>query len=138
MILTIGLILLSQVTVGTPEIEVVRDLVLVGLGVGVGMPLYFNATQSVVDARYLGVVSSQIQFWRNIGSMVGAALLGSVLGHELGQKIAAAVPTQVAGAVAANVGNAQAIFSPLRLRGFPRRSSSRSEAHSPHRSTTCF
>jgi EmrB/QacA subfamily drug resistance transporter len=118
-ILTVGLWLLAQVTVGTPEIEVVRDLVLVGLGVGVGMPLYLNATQSAVDARFLGVVSSQIQFWRNIGSTVGVALLGSVLGHELGTKIAAAVPPQVAGAVSANTGNAQAIFSPAATAGIP-------------------
>src|SRR5438552_11386972 len=111
-ILTIGLILLAQVTVGTPEIEVVRDLVLIGLGVGVGMPLYLNATQSAVDARFLGVLSSQIQFWRNIGSTVGVALLGSVLGHELTQKIAAALPSQLAGAVSAKAGNAQAIFNP--------------------------
>src|SRR5919201_1013471 len=82
-ILTVGLWLLSQVTVGTPEVEVVRDLVLVGLGVGVGMPLYLNATQSAVDVQYLGVVSSQIQFWRNIGSTVGVALLGAVLAQEL-------------------------------------------------------
>ena len=111
-ILTIGLVLLAQVTVGTPEIEVVRDLVLIGLGVGVGMPLYLNATQSAVDARFLGVVSSQIQFWRNIGSTVGVALLGSVLGHELTQKIAAALPSQLAGAVSTKAGNAQAIFNP--------------------------
>ncbi|MDQ2915477.1 MAG: MFS transporter [Chloroflexota bacterium] len=118
-ILTIGLVLLAQVTVGTPEIEVVRDLVLVGLGVGVGMPLYLNASQSAVDARYLGVVSSQIQFWRNIGSTVGVALLGSVLGHELGQKIAAAVPPQFAGAVAGKTANAQAIFSPAAIQQIP-------------------
>jgi len=118
-ILVVGLYLLSQVTVGTPEVEVVRDLVLVGLGVGVGMPLYLNATQSAVDARYLGVVSSQIQFWRNIGSTVGVALLGSVLGHELSQKIAAAVPAQVAGSVSANAGNAQAIFSPDAIQRIP-------------------
>ena len=91
-VLTIGLYLLAQVTVGTPEIEVVRDLVLVGLGVGVGMPLYLNATQSAVDQRYLGVVSSQIQFWRNIGSTVGVAILGAVLSHELTQKIVASIP----------------------------------------------
>jgi len=110
-ILVIGLWLLAQVNVGAPEVEVVRDLVLVGLGVGVGMPLYLNATQSAVDVRYLGVVSSQIQFWRNIGSTVGVAILGAVLSHELPQKIAAAVPPQFAGAVAAG-SNAQAIFDP--------------------------
>ena len=118
-VLTIGLVLLAQVTVGTPEIEVVRDLVLIGLGVGVGMPLYLNASQSAVDMRYLGVVSSQIQFWRNIGSTVGVALLGSVLGHELGQKIAAAVPPQFAAALSGKTANAQAIFSPAAVQQIP-------------------
>jgi MFS family permease len=118
-ILTIGLVLLAQVTVGTPEIEVVRDLVLIGLGVGVGMPLYLNASQSAVDARYLGVVSSQIQFWRNIGSTVGVALLGSVLVHELGQKIVATVPPQFATAISGKAANAQAIFSPAAVAQIP-------------------
>src|SRR5438270_781799 len=74
--------------------------------------LWKNSTYTAVDARFLGVVSSQIQFWRNIGSTVGVALLGSVLGHELTQKIAAALPSQLAGAVSAKAGNAQAIFNP--------------------------
>jgi EmrB/QacA subfamily drug resistance transporter len=117
-ILVVGLYLLSQVTVGTPQIEVVRDLVLIGLGVGVGMPLYLNATQSAVDPRYLGVVSSQIQFWRNIGSTVGVAILGAVLSHELTQKIIAAIPPQFAGAIPAN-GNAQAIFEPSVMQRIP-------------------
>jgi MFS family permease len=117
-ILTIGLYLLAQVTVGTPDIEVVRDLVLIGLGVGVGMPLYLNATQSAVDQRYLGVVSSQIQFWRNIGSTVGVAILGAVLAHELTQKIVASIPPQLAGALPAN-GNAQAIFDPAVMQKIP-------------------
>ena len=113
-----GAVLVASVP-NAGHLSLVRDLVLVGLGVGVGMPLYLNATQSAVDARFLGVVSSQIQFWRNIGSTVGVALLGSVLGHELGQKIAAAVPPQLAGAVSANAGNAQAIFSPTATQGIP-------------------
>src|SRR5438094_2286449 len=117
-IMTGGLLLLAQVGVGTPEIEVVRDLVLVGLGVGIGMPLYLNATQSAVDARYLGVVSSQIQFWRNIGSTVGVAILGAVLSHELTQKIVASIPPQLAGALPAN-GNAQAIFDPTVMQKIP-------------------
>src|SRR5205809_526807 len=117
-ILVIGLWLLAQVNVGAPEVEVVRDLVLVGLGVGVGMPLYLNATQSAVDVRYLGVVSSQIQFWRHIGSTVGVAILGAVLSHELTQKIVASIPPQLQGALPAN-GNAQAIFDPSVMQKIP-------------------
>lgn len=116
--LVVGLWLLAQVRVGTPEIEVVRDLVLVGLGVGVGMPLYLNATQSAVDARYLGVVSSQIQFWRNIGNTVGVAILGAVLAQGLAQKIAATIPPQLQGAIPGG-GNPQAIFGPAAVERIP-------------------
>jgi EmrB/QacA subfamily drug resistance transporter len=116
--LVVGLWLLAQVRLGTPEIEVVRDLVLVGLGVGVGMPLYLNATQSAVDTRYLGVVSSQIQFWRNIGSTVGVAILGAVLAHEFSQGVAAAIPPQLLGAIPGG-GNPQAIFGPAAVERIP-------------------
>jgi EmrB/QacA subfamily drug resistance transporter len=114
-----GLYLLSLVTVGTPEIEVVRDLVLVGLGVGVGMPLYLNATQSAVDPKYLGVVSSQVQFWRNIGSTVGVAVLGAVLAHELPQKIAEKTAAlNLPAGLRSSLGsgsNPQALFDPTAL-----------------------
>ena len=119
-VMVFGLYELAQVTVGTPEIEVVRDLVLVGLGVGVGMPLYLNATQSAVDLKYLGVVSSQIQFWRNIGSTVGVAILGAVLSHELPIKIAEAtsslnLPPQARASLGGGSANPQALFDPAAI-----------------------
>ena len=119
LVMAAGLYLLSLVTVNTPTTEVVRDLVLVGLGVGVGMPLYLNATQSAVDAKYLGVVSSQIQFWRNIGSTVGVALLGAVLAHELPQRIAEAtsslnIPPALRSSLASG-SSPQALFDPAAL-----------------------
>ena len=109
-----GLWLLSQVTVGTAEIEVVRDLVLVGAGLGVTFPLYINATQGAVAREYLGVVSSQIQFWRNIGGTIGVSLLGAVLSHELPAKIQSSIaalnlPPQALAAIPTG-GSPQAIF----------------------------
>src|SRR5204863_8335900 len=82
-----GLWLLGQVTVDTKEIEIVRDLLLVGAGLGATFPLYINASQGAVPRQYLGVVSSQIQFWRNIGGTIGVAILGAVLSHDLPKKI---------------------------------------------------
>jgi hypothetical protein len=119
-VMVAGLWLLSQVTVGTTELEVVRDLVMVGIGMGVGMPLYLNATQSAVDVKYLGVVSSQIQFWRNIGGTVGVAILGAVLSHELPQKISAALaslnlPPQARAALGGGSGSPQALFDPAQI-----------------------
>ncbi len=114
-----GLWLLAQVTIATTELEVVRDLVLVGLGLGVTMPLYINATQSAVTRQYLGVVSSQIQFWRNVGGTIGVSILGAVLSHQLPLKISAGIaalklPPQFAAAVPTG-GSPQAIFDPASI-----------------------
>jgi MFS family permease len=114
-----GLFLLGRVTVGTSEVDVVRDLVLIGIGMGVTMPLYINATQSAVAHRYLGVVSSQVQFWRNIGGTVGVSILGAVLSHRLPENIRAGVaaldlPPQAAAAIPSG-GSPQAIFDPANI-----------------------
>src|SRR5438045_2515487 len=113
-IMTAGIYELSLVGVGTPETDVVRDLVLVGIGMGVAMSLYVNAVQSALPRQYLGVASSQIQFWRNIGSTIGIAILGAVLSHELPLKIqdkvsALNLPPQFANAIPQG-SSAQSIF----------------------------
>ena len=114
-----GLWLLGQVNVGTTEIEVVRDLVLVGAGLGVTFPLYINASQAAVPRQFLGVVSSQIQFWRNIGGTIGIAILGAVLSHDLPAKIRDAVaslnlPPQALSAIPSG-GSPQAIFDSAKI-----------------------
>jgi EmrB/QacA subfamily drug resistance transporter len=118
-VMILGLWLLSQVTVGAQELEVVRDLVLVGIGLGVTMPLYINATQSAVARQYLGVVSSQIQFWRNVGGTIGVSILGAVLSHQLPANISSAIaslnlPPQAAAAIPQG-SSPQAIFDPARI-----------------------
>lgn len=119
-IMVVGLYLLAQVGVGSSETEVVRDLILVGIGMGVAMPLYVNATQSALPHQYLGVSTSQIQFWRNIGSTVGVAILGAVLSHELPQKIqsniaALNLPPQAIAALPQSGGDPASIFDPARI-----------------------
>jgi hypothetical protein len=118
-VMVVGLYGLAQVTVGTPEIDVVRDLILVGIGLGVSMPLYINATQSALPREYLGVATSQIQFWRNVGGTVGVAILGAVISHQLPERIRTQVaalnlPPQVAASLPSGA-SAQAIFDPVRI-----------------------
>ena len=82
-VMIVGMWLLSQITPSTPEWHVVADLIVVGLGLGVTFPLYLTAVQVALPRRYLGVASSQIQFWRNLGGTVGSAILGAVLSNRL-------------------------------------------------------
>jgi len=118
-VMVLGLYGLAQVNVGTPQLDIVRDLVMVGIGLGVSMPLYINATQSALPREYLGVATSQIQFWRNVGGTVGVAILGAVVSHQLPQRIQTQVaalnlPPQVVASLPSG-GSAQAIFDPARI-----------------------
>ena len=119
LVMTIGLYLLSQIGVGSAERDVVVGLVLVGVGMGASMPLYLNAVQSALPRQYLGVASSQIQFWRNIGGTVGTAILGAVLSHQLPLRIrdnvaALNLPPQFSNALPQS-SSAQAIFDPTQI-----------------------
>jgi EmrB/QacA subfamily drug resistance transporter len=78
-----GMYLLSLITPGVPEWRVVAALIVVGLGLGVTFPLYLTAVQVALPRQYLGVASSQIQFWRNLGGTVGSSILGAVLANRL-------------------------------------------------------
>ncbi|MFI5283170.1 MAG: MDR family MFS transporter [Candidatus Dormibacterales bacterium] len=82
-VMIFGMWLLSQVNPSTPEWHVVADLIVVGAGIGTTFPLYLTAVQVALPREFLGVASSQIQFWRNLGGTVGSAILGAVLANRL-------------------------------------------------------
>jgi hypothetical protein len=46
------------------------------------------AVQSALPREFLGVASSQVQFWRNLGGTIGSAVLGSILANRLPGAIA--------------------------------------------------
>jgi EmrB/QacA subfamily drug resistance transporter len=82
-VMILGMWLLSQITPSTPEWHVVVDLIVVGLGIGTTFPLYLTAVQVALPRQFMGVASSQIQFWRNLGGTVGSSILGAVLANRL-------------------------------------------------------
>jgi EmrB/QacA subfamily drug resistance transporter len=120
----VGLLLLSQVTPQSSPLEVARNLVVVGFGVGLTFPLYLNSVQAALPRELTGVVTSQVQFWRNVGATVGVSLLGAVLAQRLPQQIERQVttldlPPAALGALGQLAGNAQALFDPGSLAQIP-------------------
>jgi EmrB/QacA subfamily drug resistance transporter len=122
-VMIFGMWLLSQVAPGTPEWRVVVDLVVVGLGIGTTFPLYLTAVQTALPRQYLGVASSQIQFWRNLGGTVGSAILGAVLANRLPDYLSTRVaglhlPAQVLASLPKG-GSANSILDPTLLAKLP-------------------
>jgi EmrB/QacA subfamily drug resistance transporter len=83
-----GIYIVAQTTPSTSQASLTLAIIIVGAGLGITFPLYINAVQSALPARFLGVGTSQIQFWRNIGGTVSSAILGSLLAQRLPGAIA--------------------------------------------------
>ena len=119
-LMMIGIYLLAQTTTSTSQTSITIDIVMVGLGLGTTMPLYINAVQSALPMRYLGVGTSQIQFWRNVGGTVSSAILGSILAQRLPGAIAAEVaklhlPATALGALGKSAGNPNELLDPAQI-----------------------
>ena len=74
-----GMLLLSGMGVNTDYLTVVRNMIILGFGLGVTMPVFTLAVQNAVEQRMVGVATSTVQFFRSMGGALGAAVFGSVL-----------------------------------------------------------
>jgi EmrB/QacA subfamily drug resistance transporter len=116
----VGLYLMAQTTTATSQTSITIDIVLVGLGLGVTMPLYINAVQSALPMRYLGVGTSQFQFWRNVGGTAGAAVLGTILAQRLPDAISTQIakvnlPPAFKNALGSSASNPNALLDPAKI-----------------------
>lgn len=63
--------------------SVTWKMILIGLGLGPSIPLYTLAIQNASDPRLTGQVTSSVTFFRNLGQVVGVAILGTVFANTL-------------------------------------------------------
>ena len=114
-ITTVGMLLLGQMTAATSNGELVRNMVILGLGLGTSMALFTIVVQNAFPVERLGVVTASLAFFRSIGGVVGVAVLGSIMTNRMSSEIAAGV-AQLPPAVAAKLGtlaaNPQALMDP--------------------------
>jgi EmrB/QacA subfamily drug resistance transporter len=78
-IAVIGGFLLFRLSPATTHATLVIDIVIVGAGLAIGMPVYNLATQNAVQMNLLGSATSLVNFMRAIGSSLGVAVFGSIL-----------------------------------------------------------
>lgn len=89
-------IILATLMVGllatlTPESSYIQEaiiMVLLGIGLGLVMPVMNIAVQNEFQHRDLGVATSSIQLFRGLGSTIGIALFGALLTAGLTSQLA--------------------------------------------------
>lgn len=74
-------------TSSSTQSEVTVKMVLLGLGLGPSIPLYTIAIQNAVPPQQLGVTTSMVTFFRQMGSTVGIAIVGSLFATTLSTEV---------------------------------------------------
>jgi EmrB/QacA subfamily drug resistance transporter len=98
-LLATGFFLLAGLGVHSSQLDVTRDVVIVGLGVGLMMQTLTVAVQNSVSRRVIGVATASTQFFRTVGATVGVTVMGAIVTMRLGGNPAGASPARLAGAL---------------------------------------
>jgi Na+/melibiose symporter-like transporter len=91
-LLLAGYLLVLRVGVGSDLLEVVAPMVLIGVGCGLCSISQLLAIQNAVKHAYLGVATSLVMFFRNIGLAVGVSVLGAIQVARLEARFGGVVP----------------------------------------------
>jgi hypothetical protein len=93
--MALGLALLSRINPETSYAMAIVDIVLVGFGLGLTLPLYTIAIQNAVSYDVLGAATSAVPFFRSMGGAVGLAIFGSVMTNRFASDFAAKLPDTI-------------------------------------------
>lgn len=113
--MAIGLTLMTQLRAETDLPLLWLWMFITGMGIGPTLSVFTIVIQNAVPFSKLGVATSNLTFFRQVGGSVGLALLGTVFGQRLTEElptqlVAAGVPAQVVGQFGANAGDAERLI----------------------------
>lgn len=79
----VGMFFLSTLTPTTTNLELIIFEIITGIGGGLAMPIFMIAAQNAVSKRDLGAVTSSSMYFEQLGSVVGLAILGTIVNMTL-------------------------------------------------------
>ncbi len=99
-VMAVGLYLMSGIKADTPLPVLWAWMFITGLGIGPTLGVFTIVVQNAVPVRSLGVATSNLTFFRQVGGSVGLAALGTVFATRLTaeipvQLVTAGVPAQM-------------------------------------------
>jgi EmrB/QacA subfamily drug resistance transporter len=114
-VMSLGLFLMSGLRADTDLPVLWVWMFITGLGIGPTLSVFTIVVQNAVPFAKLGVATSNLTFFRQIGGSIGLALLGTAFGQRLteelpGQLVSAGVPAQLVSQFGGAGGNAESFI----------------------------
>ena len=92
----VGFFLLTRMTRTTSSAAVVRNMVLIGMGLGMAMQTFMLVVQNAVRREDMGVATAATQLFRSVGSTLGIAILGTLMTNGMQREIPRRLPPAAA------------------------------------------
>lgn len=119
-VMTGGMGLLALLGQDASEGEVIRDMIILGAGLGLSLPLYTMIVQNAVGRKQMGVATGAIQFFRSIGGTVGTAVFGTIMLTRYHASFVAHAPAGMSASQLAEFSNPlRLVQTPGALAGYP-------------------
>ena len=83
LVMTLGLLLMTTLSISTPFWQLAIFSMLIGMGLGLTMPTMVVAVQNAVDFKDMGVATGANTFFRSLGAAFGSAIFGTILTNRL-------------------------------------------------------
>ncbi len=93
-VVPLAMFMFSRLDQGSPRLQVTLDMVMLGIGLGLAMPPLTLAVQNALPHRFLGISTSAIQFLRQIGAVMGVAIVGSQINAAFARELPARLPAE--------------------------------------------
>jgi EmrB/QacA subfamily drug resistance transporter len=100
----IGMFLLSRMGVNTSATERGVYMLVLGLGLGMTMPVLTLAVQNALPFKDIGTGTSSNLFFRNMGSSFGTAIFGAILSNRLAAYLKHDLPSSLSGSMTGSGG----------------------------------
>lgn len=90
-----GMLLMATLDTSSPVAVPLAGMAIIGLGLGITMPLMGLAVQNALPQSLLGVASASQQFFRQIGGTLGMAVAGTIVTTRVHTGIADRLPSEL-------------------------------------------
>jgi MFS family permease len=121
-VVMVALFMLAQLSSTSPYWYAGLSMYVLGAGLGFTMQILITVVQNSVDRSDIGVATSSVTFFRQMGGSFGTALFGAILSSRLAVHIADALrhAPQAAGASGGHVGHVANVANNVQaIKGLP-------------------
>ncbi|HZR91390.1 MAG TPA: MDR family MFS transporter [Gaiellaceae bacterium] len=107
-----GFVLFSRLSASSGSGEVIRDMIVLGIGIGTTMPIFSMTVQSAFPHRLLGTVNSGRQLFSNLGGAVAVPVMTAILVNRFSTDLVRYAPAAARKQLAGTTISPQSLLTP--------------------------